>query len=174
MTKTGLYKRISGPTLASSQVHVNAAIGISAKVSHPLGAISIIIRLIILNVDTDRLAGGSATLISETAIDHYEVYLLNKTLLYRQRLLVKLSDKWAMNPQLNPHQNDAHQKEVHQIRIELTNNIKILRESLRQVKNLRSTVDQVFSFLNKGFVDDYSSPDANRNQQTFLQSLQNR
>ena len=75
-----IYRVLLGPTLASSQVHVNAAIGIYARVSRPLGAISIIIRPIILNVDTDRLN----TLISETAIDHYEVYLLNKTLLYRQ------------------------------------------------------------------------------------------
>ena len=73
-----------------------------------------------------------------------------------------------MNPQ------DAQQKEVYQIKNDLNKNIQILRESLRQVKNLRSTVDQVFTFLNKGFVDDYSCADANKNQQKFLQSLQNR
>ena len=64
--------------------------------------------------------------------------------------------------------------DVYQVKNDLNKNIQILRESLRQVKNLRSTVDQVFSFLNKGFVDDYSCSDANKNQQKFLQSLQNR
>jgi len=78
-----------------------------------------------------------------------------------------LTEYENMNPQ------DAQQKEVYQIKNELNKNIQILRESLRQVKNLRSTVDQVFTFLNKGFVDDYSCADANKNQQKFLQSLQN-
>ena len=73
-----------------------------------------------------------------------------------------------MNPQ------EAQQKEVHQIKVDLNKNIQILRESLRQVKNLRSTVDQVFTFLNKGFVDDYTSQDDHKNQQNFLRSLQNR
>ena len=73
-----------------------------------------------------------------------------------------------MNPQ------EVQHKDVYQVKNDLNKNIQILRESLRQVKNLRSTVDQVFSFLNKGFVDDYSCSDANKNQQKFLQSLQNR
>lgn len=71
---------------------------------------------------------------------------------------------------MNP--NETNQ--ANQIQIELQKNIQILKESLKQVKNLRCTVDQVFNFLNKGFNDDYSTADQNnpKNHQKFLHSLQ--
>ena len=64
--------------------------------------------------------------------------------------------------------------QTQQIKIELHKNIQILRESLRQVKNLRSTVDQVFKYLIQGYNDDFQNPDSNKQHQKFLHSLQTR
>jgi len=59
------------------------------------------------------------------------------------------------------------------LRVELQKSLSVLKESLRQVQNLRCTVDQVFRFLNKGYSDDGSGDTPNSHQQIFLQQLQN-
>ena len=98
--------------------------------------------------------------------------LPNNTVLVTSKLPSKVKTflfRWKMNQ--NP-LNEINQTQ--QIKIELHKNIQILRESLRQVKNLRSTVDQVFKYLIQGYNDDFQNPDSNKQHQKFLHSLQTR